>query len=225
MQSDTGPSSATFVHSVAPKRGVMRWGHARLWYIVLYIVFFYANVCERSLQKSIFAQREWVNKKRKTTPLVDKGWITGTRDSINEKLNQVKKKSQSWVPYIWWWVKWNGAAKGGWVRWSISTWKMRKERIKDQEVQHWVLQNETSNNKHKRDRRGYEPNGKKEKKKENGNSGWREWKEDQMRDEEWGKKKEKGATRLKRKGTRVRGYCMSAEICRGEPGLWDQNKK
>ena len=42
--------------------------------------------------------------------------------------------------------------------------KMRKERIKDQEVKNWVIQSETSNI-HKKDRREYEKN-------ENGNAGW-----------------------------------------------------
>ena len=58
--------------------------------------------------------------------------------------------------------------------------KMRKERIKDQEIEHWVIQNQTSNM-HKKDRREYE-------KIQNWNTGWCEQqsgkKKDQMRNKE-----------------------------------------
>lgn len=55
--------------------------------------------------------------------------------------------------------------------------KMRKERIKDQEVQCWLIQNETSNI-HEKDSTEYE-------KDENGNTRWWEQQSerDQIRDE------------------------------------------
>ena len=56
--------------------------------------------------------------------------------------------------------------------------KMRKERIKDQEVQHWAIENETSN-KHEKDSREYESD-------ENWNAGWCEQQseKDQIRNKE-----------------------------------------